>query len=324
MKVENEVKNDNIFSVDDISFSNLDSISINQAEAFESRICEWSFVADAFVDRVIGLLQDGMSVFEAFSYLSDEIDIQSSSPKADTMDEALGLVNGFLSSLTMLDKVAFVDLIVSKMKSRKIHMDEADFLQNDAQSETFIYVKNSLSDEAYDVFSQEFEDPRVFYAQSFKEACRTVAEGRVGYAILPFEEKGGNRIPGIASMISQFDLKVVALTPVFGYEGTADVKYALVSRSFKIPKRTEDDDFYLEISASPNDDIGVTEFLYAAEKFGNSIYRINTLVSEALDKDAMSFNIVLRDSGEGFLQLLIFMTMFAGYYMPVGFYKNLE
>jgi hypothetical protein len=109
------------------------------------------------------------------------------------------------------------------------------------------YVKNALADEAFDVFSEELDNPTVAYSLDFKEACAAVSGGKVDYCILPIEEGGDYRIPSISSMLFSYDLKIVSVTPVFGFTGDADVKYALVSSDFSKLKYEEEDEGYLEI-----------------------------------------------------------------------------
>lgn len=317
------MREENIFAKNEVSFANLNALAEKQSDGFELRICELSFIADELLNSAGRLSEDGMNIGEILALLSDELVMPTVEPSNKAMPESLGAIKGFLNRLSALDKVNICSLLTEKWRELGNSLSESDFLAAESANQTFTYVKNSLSDEAYDVFSQEFDDPRVSYCQSFRDACRDVAEGDVGYCILPFEERGGARIPGIASMISAFDLKVVAVTPVFGFEGNADVKYALVSRGFVIPERLLDDDRYLEIITYRDSSVSLAELLSAAESFDISVYRINTVLYDT-DESQPAFSIVLRDDGQDFTPFLVFLTLFAGSYTPVGFYKNLE
>ena len=88
-------------------------------------------------------------------------------------------------------------LLKEKLSSMDVNVSESDFLPEGNPQERFVYVKSALADEAFDVFSQEFSDPRVAYAESFKDACFGVADKKYGYSILPFDEKPSSRIPSI-------------------------------------------------------------------------------------------------------------------------------
>lgn len=317
------MEKDNIFSKSEVSFANLNALAQKQADGFELRICEFSFIADELLKSAKRLSKDGMNIVEILALLSEELNVPTALVSEKSMPENRGAISGFLTHLNILDKVSLCGLIAEKWRALGNPLSETDFLMSEHAQPTFAYVKNSLSDEAYDVFSQEFDDPRVSYCQSFKEACLSVAESEIGYCILPLEEKGGARIPGIASMISSFDLKIVAVTPVFGFEGNADVKYALLSRGFIVPERHHDDDLYLEIMLYQDSSLGLAELLSAAESFGISVYRINTVLYES-DGAQPAFSVVLRDDGADFTPLFIFLALFSSSYSPVGFYKNLE
>ncbi len=300
--------NERIFSINEISFDNLNLLSDTLTRGLEQRRCELAFIADEVLSGVKSLISYGMSIYEILTLLSEELDAFS-----------------FGESFSLFDKTEFVRLLLLKSRDTENPITEKDFLHESETQETFTYVRNSLSDEAYDVFSDNFEDPRVSYSDNFREACFALADGKVGYAILPLEEKGGMRIPGISSFISSLDLKIIDVTPVFGFEGTADMKYALLSRSFKIPKISEDTDRYLEIRINPNGDISLATLFSSAEKFGLSVYKTDTQSVYENEENVFYYSVVLKDGGDSFAEFLTFMTLFAdGSYTPVGIYKNLE
>ena len=131
--------------------------------------------------------------------------------------------------------------------------------------------------------------------------------------------RGGVRVPIISELAARLDLKISAVTPVFGFEGTADMKYALLKRGFVIPPRDEDTDRYLELKL--DFDTGtILKLLPIAESLGADLYRINTLG----DFDGAFVSLILRDRGEGFAPILSYLTLFCNNYVPIGIYKNLE
>ena len=191
--------------------------------------------------------------------------------------------------------------------------------------EKFTYVKNTLSDESYDVFSQEFEDPRIVYSQNVRDALKSVAEGSCDYCIVPFEENGGARILGIYAQIVSLDLKVAAVTPVFGPEGDADVKYALVGREFVTFEKSNDDDVYVEVAIPTESVFTVSDLLFAAGKIGLSVYRIGTVEYDESDASrARSVYVSLKSSGKDIVPLLAFLEMFVDDFSTIGLYKNIE
>ena len=313
------MREESFFALNDLSFSNLDKLTKRQSDSFEMRVCELANIAEAIADSASELFCEGMSVYEILSLISEEIGLEASSDEINPSDSMRDRVSAFLLELSDFDRVNLASLLRERFEEKGINVLEGDFLPSAECEEIFTYVKNPLADEAYDVFSQNFSDPRVFYAGNFKEACFAVADGKAGYCILPFEEKGGAPIPTIQSLISALDLKISSLTPVFGFEGTADMKYALVSRGFSVPEIGEDIDRYLEIRISDEDSIDIASLLSVAKYLGISVYRITTV-----SDNGISYSVVLRDGGRDFTELLIFLTVFAPSYTPIGIYKNLE
>lgn len=312
-----------VFDINDVSVTNLSAIDGDASRSFELRLCEMSFVSESTALRIGDLLSDGMSITETFAILAEEICASLKEEKPlNVMKEAISAVKVFRSILSAADKANFSALLLEKLLGMEIAISEADFLPQSNPGETFAYVKSALADEAFDVFSQEFSDPRVFYAETFKEACIGVADKKYGYCILPFEEKPSVRIPSISKLVSDLDLKIVAITPVFGFEGTADMRYALIGRDFKIPEINEVTDRYLEISI-PKDAVSLSELLYVADTFSVRIYNVNTVIDPE-NSEKSYYSLIFKDGGRSFAELLIYLSLFASEYIPTGIYKNIE
>ena len=315
------VQNDGVFNIDPVSIQNLKELTSESCALYEERICEIAYIADVIASASAPFLDDGLSISDAFALISES--------KADLVGEAnrpeinsVFSTESFLRGLDDIDRATLAELIAEKLAGIGYEVCERDFLPTDDGAETFTYVKSVLADEAFDVFSQNFSDPRVAYAGTFKEACFAVADGKVGYCILPLEEKGGARIPGIYSLMLGLDLKINEVTPVFGPEGTSDMKYALLGRGFSIPEREEDTDRYLEIRFDKSAELG--ELFSAARKFGLSVYRINTMYSGDSESPEEFYSVVFKDGGGGFSTLLTYLAIFFDGYTSVGIYKNLE
>jgi hypothetical protein len=225
--------------------------------------------------------------------------------------------------LSLYDKAIFSQLYTDRLAKVGHAIDESHFLPIGTPKESFVYLKNSYADEAYDVFSQEFDNPRVRYAQSFSECVRAVAEGEVRFCLLPLEERGGTRLPTVSELVLRNDLKINAVSPVFGFDGTANLKYALLSRDFVIPEINEGDDAYLEIRLGSDGD-NLSSTLNAAGLFGMSVYRVDTVIADTEGESESYFTVVLRDGGTGFAPMLVFLALFVGDHSTQGYYKNLE
>ncbi len=308
-----------IFSQSEITLSNIARIDKEEEALRELKLFELSDVVASLAAPISELRSSGLGVYELLSCLSDEV-----LPEKTAADGPSPNFSELLDALRLRsrdgERASLSRLLGRELE--RLSIDERDFLPGKTREDSFTYVKNPFADEAYDVISQDFDDPRVRYSRDFSECARLVASGELSYALLPFEEKGGTRLNTVSELIWRHDLRINAVTPVFGPDGTADLKYALVSSSFTLPDRAAEDDRYLEIRVGQNTDI--SELLGAAAMLGHTVYRVNTETFRDEGEDALFFSIVIRDEGLSFTSLLVYLTLFVTDYYPVGIYKNLE
>ena len=201
---------------------------------------------------------------------------------------------------------------------------ESDFLPCAEVDNSFTYVRNAFSDEAYEVFSSTVDDATVRYSSNFKECFDAVACGAVSYCLLPLEERGGVRLPTVSELIYRNDFKINAVTPVFGMDNNADLKYAMVSKYFGRFDFTEDDDVYLEIRIGQECEDNLPSVVAAAAHLGHTVYRVNTSTVVTEGEEETFFSVVFRAGNSGFTSFLVYLTLFARDFTPVGLYKNLE
>ena len=312
-----------IFSPDKVTASNISALTEKQTVLEERRICELSELADAVAALSSELMSEGMALLDVLSLLSDSPLPMFGKIHGYAMSENISHLSGYVLSLSALDKAIFSELYKERLGMHLIKISEADFLPSSDLPESFVYVKNSFADEAYDVFSQDFSDPRVRYAQSFKDCLKLVNEGEVGYCLLPIEERGV-RLPTVAQLLFNGDFKINSVTPVFGFDGNADMKYALVSKSFSVPRLQSDDDRYLEIRIDEVQALRLSDLLLAVDIYGAAIYRVNTVFFDTEDGRRPYYSVIFKDEGREFSSLLTYLTLFAPAYVPIGIYKNLE
>ena len=315
---------DSIFSVHEAALSNLKRLSKEQSVLEELRVYELHDVALAMADASAELSLDGLDVYEMLSVLSESLDLGDYPLSDDTAELYRHLVEKNHCSVESGDRALLTELYLLLLAKAGHPLSERDFLPGVKGEETFTYVRNVLSDEAYDVFSQDFDDPKVRYSKSFKDAASAISSGDVTYCLLPLEERGGARLHTVSELIFRNDFKINSVTPVFGTDGNADMKYALVSRSFTVPEREEDDDMYLEIRLGMDHDSPLSDLFGAVDRFGMSVYRVNTLTFDS-EGDIETYLSVVIKGGEGdFTPILTYMTLFLRDFVPVGIYKNLE
>jgi len=126
------------------------------------------------------------------------------------------------------------------------------------------------------------------------------------------------------NMLRELSLKIVAVTPVFGYDGTADMKYALVSRTCSYPSLAEGDDRYLELRLAADDKSALPELVLALGDFDTEIHRINSVFFDTEEGREEYYSLILKKEGGDFSMILTYLTLFVPTHTVVGLYKNLE
>ena len=313
---------DNDFLSLAVSRDNLYKLSEKELPLCERRAIEISILAERIAREFSDLHSEGLNIYEIIEALFFVDEGFSSKISSDTAN----LINSYLSyfgAVEFVDRAYFVESLLSSLSLLGVNVGESDFLREGVGDETFVYVKNRLADEAFDVFSQDFKDPRVFYAPDLRSATRAVIEEKCEYCLLPLEEKGGVRIPSISAILYSSDLKINSVSSVFGPDGTADMRYALVSKHFSIPEILPDDDRYLEVRLSDTHNEALASLFSALSTFGISVYRINTTPHDNED-DTQSITIVFSVIGKGFANLLTYLSIFHPTYVTVGIYSKLE
>ncbi len=312
-----------LFEIKKSNLNNLSELSLAQSKLCERRICEIAEIADYTTDFIIEMLKEDIDPYEVLSLISDTYPETECILHKDVLDENVYRLGHSDKIQSVFDKLRLAEMLVLFLDKKGVRFSEKDFLPEVSADQTFVYVKNAFSDEAYDVFSQSFDDPRVRYAENFKEALGFVSSGAVTYAILPLEERG-SRIASVAEMLFKFDLKINSVIPVFGIDGQADIKYAMVSKNYSVPEIINEDDRYLEIRLPQKSEPNLTEILSIAAGLGIEVYRVNTQSINTDDGVLLYYSIVFCGEGVDYTALLVFLTLFVKEYGAVGLYKNLE
>lgn len=311
------------YSPSEITIKNLSRLASEQVLTSEERILELHGLVDIALDRAAEYAADGLDTYDILSALAvEDYPLDAPVPRG-TPDALLPLLMRYTASLGVLDRALICDLFVRGAVARSLPFAEENLLHSSGGDETFIYTRNAYADEAYDVLSQDFDSPRVRYGASFSDCVRAVSSGECRFCLLPLEERGGTRIATVSELIYRSDLKINAVTPVFGFDGTADLKYALLSRDFVIPECVRGDDRYLEVRVSAKGET-VSELFSVVRYLGLTLYRADTHTFDTEGEADTFLTLVLRDGGEGFAALLVYLALFSDGYTPVGLYKNLE
>lgn len=291
------------YELNSITLSNLDVLYKRQERLEGQRLCEINELATDFSAVFLEMAQGDYGIYEILSFISESL---------------------ASCELTRSDKIGFCRRLLDIVAERGFKLTENSFLQSEHKGGRVAFVKSILSNEAYDVFSQDLKSPRLLYTDTMSSSVMAVVRGEAEYCILPFEEKGGVRVSTVGELLFKHDLKINTVTPVFGPEGNADMRYALIAKNFTIPKTESDDDRYLEVRLRKDSSIPLSELLSASENYRFSIYRINSVRFFEDGEDVEYYSLVFSAEGRDFVPLLTYLTLFSGVYTPVGIYKNLE
>ena len=303
----------------------LNIVELSKLESFvaERKLCEFRDLAFEMADFSSSLFQTGLSAYEILSLLADNLSFSNPQIHDIALHDNIAKLRLYLNRISCVDKAMLCSIFLDELEKCGIVFDDNAFLLPQEKLAKFAYAKNPYSDEAFDVFSEEFESPAVLYAPDFRTALKMLSANEVGFCILPLEDKGV-RLPTVSELIQANDLKIVSVTPVLGFDGFADMKFALVSDSFINIKTSKNDDRYLEIRLDANDDLPISELLSASDMLGMDVYRINTESFGTYYDKKDYISVVFKDGGNGFVPLLTYLTLFSSSYTPVGIYKNLE
>lgn len=316
---------DNVYEIDPVIRNNLKIISERQSVLSEQMICELYEIASDAADYISEMLSSGYGIYEALGFLAMPRHGIDTELCREALPENRERISAVLLSVDSSYGAVLSELIFEELSRRGKTLTERDFLYTDKGNGVISYVRNPLADEAYDVLSERLDSPKVRYFKTMKESVASVVSGESEYCLLPLEERGGVRLFAVSGLILAEDLKIAAVTPVFGYDGGADMKYALISKHFDISEFSDDDDRYFEIRFSGADSgMSIADMLTGSRIFGITVYRINTLSFPSEIDPADKFSVVFKSEGKSFAALLVYLTLFCDTYVPVGIYKNLE
>ena len=314
---------DIVFKIEDVTSSNLSELSGELSAVMEQRLLEISDVAESAVGVAASLVQLGFDAVDALNCLFRGA-LEDIMPQIKLPEDIREHITSKLYLLGNTDKAAFCEELIRRLAARGVRLTESHILPPSVGEDSFTYVRNALSDEAFEVFTENRQNATVVYSESFRECVRKVLSGECTYCLLPLEESGGVRIPGVIQLIYGNELKINSVTPVFGFDGNAGVKFAMVSRGFSSEGAKKGDDRYLEIKLSHDGESSLINSLSAAYSLGLSLYRVNTLVFDGEGEQQPVFSVIFRDGGKGFLAFLVYLMLFADDFTAIGLFKNLE
>lgn len=307
-----------------ITESNLLRLDERMSRADERRICELSVAAKEAADEAMRLLDGGMRMDEVLALMSGTLALPHAILHDDALEDNVARLRMRSELRRTADEAIFSELFCRALAEADVRLHESALLPTAEKDASVAYVKNLYADEAFDVFSQDRPRMKPVMVRSFSEAVERMRRAEVGYCLFPLEEEGGTRLASVQSLIYRNDLKIVAVTPVFGYDGTAELTYALLATSFDPIIYESTDDLYLEIALSREDDATLNAVLTAAQSFGVTVYRADTVSYTSSDGKRTVCSLVLRDYRHTVFAFLCYLLLFVPDFTPIGLYKNVE
>lgn len=311
------------FSFSEVCRENIAELSRRQSVAAEQKIAELSMAANEAASLILERLEKGEKLSSLLSGHLFNIEL-SSLPHVGHLPDDSQALTAMLSSLSCHDRIEFVFLLAKRLEDRGICIAESELLSVAERDGSVAFVKNPLSSEAFDVFSQQLYEPRLRYTKDMREAVSLLVSDEVGYCILPLEERGGRRILATEELILRENLKIASVTPVFGALGGADMSYALVSTTVHVPTCQLGDDRYLEIMIELEDEHRLSELFIIAERLNLRVHRINNLRFDTEEGSTSCLSMVFLNERGDFSLLLAYLTFFVRGFKAVGIYKNIE
>lgn len=316
---------DGIFSGMEKIQKNINGLVAKQYELTELRICELYELAGEMLSYASVMRNNELRLCEALSLIGEELNSCELSPPRpkNSLPENESRLAYAAHTADVLDKAVLAELFCERSDDYGVKVSESEILESTPRDNSFVYVKNAYSDEAYEVLTENAVGARVKYVNSTREAAVAIFEGNATYCILPLEEHSV-RIASVSELMAAYDLKINRVTSVFGFDGTADMKYAMLSHSYAVPSREAGDDRYLEIRHSVKSPSALSDIIFAASAYGHKIYRVNTVSALEDGEQRLYYSLVLRDDERDFSAMLVYLSLFSPDTAIVGMYKNLE
>lgn len=234
------------------------------------------------------------------------------------IEENKKYVSSVCAKIKNCDKLLYVDALDEKNICGVLTDTKEDFDVN-----TIVYLKNPLTDIAYNSFCKIITDARVLYKESFADVCEEVYYSRAPYCILPLENYEDGRLTGFVNMIRKYELKIVLTCNVENANGKI-TKFALLKRELTViecPKSFKEEE-YLEIGFNFGQDVGLYEILEAAKYFGYKLNKVDSLPIYYSEKEYY-FDVVF--SGKGDIKRLIYwLELEMPRYEILGIYTHIS
>lgn len=140
------------------------------------------------------------------------------------------------------------------------------------------YVKNPLSDLAYDSFSMFFDRMSVSYGEDFVSCAEDVYHSVSDYAVLPIYSEKSGRLKSFCDLADKYELKKVLTCRVYSNTDDTETEFALFSKSCEQVTGNRRKEVFFEMSLPDSEILGIMEYVRVTEC---DIAFINTMEGRA-------------------------------------------
>lgn len=169
------------------------------------------------------------------------------------------------------DLVIFARLCKEILSCRNKQNNESDLILKNT-----VYLRNPLTDRAYEAFNQRFPGLRAIYSHDFKSSCEDVYYDRADSCILPLESSQEGLLMPFRAMLIKYELKVAAVTKIMSSEESLK-SFALVT-GVTVDSHGDVLEVYVP-GLKPNE---FSKLLEASAVIGSEVLRINTVQSSQI------------------------------------------
>lgn len=183
------------------------------------------------------------------------------------------------------------------------------------------YLRNVLSDSAYNIFASVFEGVRVSYSADFNSVLEEVYYENADYAILPLYSEDDGRIKRFFDMLRKYDLKISLLCNVCLDSDENSTVFALLSKNIEHGFLNEATENHFDVVL--NGDINtMTDILSAAKFFSVSLCSVYT---DTGDNDIQSISTVRFDVSKGNINaFVLYLSLEHPRAIPLGLYRYIN
>lgn len=175
-----------------------------------------------------------------------------------------------LASLSSLDRASLAGALVAHLTARGTAPDADTLLACHRLPGRCAYLRNPLSDEAFDRFSSELDAPTSLFVGDMEEACEAVTLGEADYCILPLTASDGRRADSVLAMAHAHRLTIASVCGFLDGED-APVRFALFGL---VPRGGLEGEASLSLSFAELAESALAALIGAAACFGTAVTRV--------------------------------------------------